>query len=68
MSPAVDDACVSADERDDGREPEDDLRDLARELLAAEDAYRRAPTLDNTSRLARVRRRLEAVLAVGAQR
>jgi hypothetical protein len=45
----------------------DELRELARELLNAEKAYRFAPTLDNTSRLARVRRRLEAVLMVGVQ-
>jgi hypothetical protein len=58
---------MSTDKRDGGREPDDDLRDLARELLEAEEAYRHAPTLDNTSRLARARRRLEAVLAVGVQ-
>jgi hypothetical protein len=46
----------------------DDLRELARELLDAEEAYRRAATLQNTSRLARARRRLEAVLTVEAQR
>jgi hypothetical protein len=46
----------------------DDLRGLARELLDAEEAYRFAPTLENTSRLGRARRRLEAVLAVGAPR
>jgi hypothetical protein len=46
----------------------DDLRELARELLDAEEAYRHAPTLQNTSRLARARRRLETVLTVEVQR
>jgi hypothetical protein len=46
----------------------DELRDLARELFDAEAGYRLAPTLGNTSRLGRVRRRLEAVFAVEARR
>jgi hypothetical protein len=46
----------------------DELRELARELLDAEQAYRSAPTLNNTSRLVRARRRLEGVLAVESQR
>jgi hypothetical protein len=46
----------------------DELRQLARELLDAEAAYRRAPTLEHTSRLARVRRRLEEMLTVEPQR
>jgi hypothetical protein len=37
-------------------------------LLDSEEAYRHAPTLENTSRRARVRRRLETLLAVEAQR
>jgi hypothetical protein len=40
-----------------------DLREAARELLAAEEAYRLAPTLERTSALARARRRVEEVLA-----
>lgn len=55
-------------ERGRGGGERDDLRQLARELLDAEEAYRREPTFDNTSRLVRVRRRLEAVLVSGVQR
>jgi hypothetical protein len=46
----------------------DELRELARELLDADEAYRHAPTLQKTSRLARARQRLEAVLAVETRR
>lgn len=41
----------------------DQLRDAARELLNADEAYRKAPTLENTSQLARARRRVEDLLA-----
>jgi hypothetical protein len=41
----------------------DELRAAARELLGADEAYRHAPTLENTSRLARARRRVEELLA-----
>jgi hypothetical protein len=46
----------------------DELRELARELLDAEAAYRNAPTLQNTSRLARARRKLEETLTREPQR
>lgn len=41
---------------------------VVQELLDAEQAYRDAPTLENTSRLARARRRAEEALAVERQR
>jgi hypothetical protein len=41
----------------------DHLREAAQELLEADEAFRHAPTLENTSRLARARRRVEDLLA-----
>lgn len=46
----------------------DELRELARELLDADAADRRAPTLHNQARLARARGRLEEVLIPERQR
>jgi hypothetical protein len=50
------------------REDIEALRAASRELLDAEEAYRFAPTLENTSRLARARRAVErAAEPVGAR-
>jgi hypothetical protein len=46
----------------------DEFRELARELLEVERAYRNMPTLENTSRLARARRRLEEALVAEPRR
>jgi hypothetical protein len=46
----------------------DDLGALARELLEAEEGYRRAPSLESTSRLYRARLRLEEMLAAETNR
>lgn len=43
---------------------EDRLRELAWELLEAEEAYLWAPTMDNLGRLARARRRMRQALGV----
>jgi hypothetical protein len=40
-----------------------ELRIAVRGLLDADEAFRHAPTLENTSRLARARRRAEELLA-----
>jgi hypothetical protein len=40
------------------------LRRACRELLDAEEAYRFAPTLENTSRLARARRAAESAASL----
>jgi hypothetical protein len=46
------------------REDVEALRRACRELLDAEEAYRFAPTLENTSRLARARRAAESAASL----
>ncbi|HEY8524167.1 MAG TPA: hypothetical protein VIL48_04335 [Acidimicrobiales bacterium] len=51
-----------------GEDAVEALRSASRQLLAAEEAHRMSPTLENVARLARARRAVEEALAAGEER